>query len=86
MKLNKNFILHNTDTETILVSAGNTNFSGIVRGNHTLGAILALLKNDTTEEHIADEIKAMYDAPEGAVEGDVKKALQELKRIGALDE
>ena len=44
MKLKKEFLLHNTGSESVLVPAGGAGFSGVVRGNRTLGAMLELLK------------------------------------------
>ena len=85
MKLNKDFILHVTDGETVLVPTGNAKFSGIVRGNKTLGAVLELLQNDTTEEEIVAAMKARFDAPEDMIVRDVKKALEGLEKIGAID-
>ena len=52
MKLKKEFLLRNTGSESILVPAGGAAFSGIVRGNKTLGMILELLKEETTEAEI----------------------------------
>lgn len=86
MKLNKEFLLHNTDDESFLVPTGRAGFSGIVRGNKTLGAMLEILKEETTEEAIVEAFKTRTDAPDGAVERDVRKALSELRKIGALDE
>jgi len=86
MKLNKAFLLHNTSSESILVPTGGAGFSGVVRGNKTLGAVLELLKTDTTEAELVAALKARFDAPEGAVEADVAKALAELRKIGAIDE
>jgi hypothetical protein len=86
MKLNKDFLLHNTGSESILVPTGNAGFSGVVRGNKTLGAVLELLKEETTEAEIITALKSRFDAPEGAIEKDVTKALAELRKIGALDE
>ena len=86
MKLNKDFLLHNTGTESILVPIGGADFSGVVRGNKTLGAVLELLKTDTAEEAIIAAMRDRFDAPEGAVEADVEKVLAELRKIGALDE
>ena len=85
MKLNKDFILHVTDGETVLVPTGNAKFSGIIRGNKTLGAVLELLQNDTTEEEIVAAMKARFDAPEDMIVRDVKKALEGLEKIGAID-
>lgn len=86
MKLKKAFITHDTGSESLLVSAGGAGWSGIVRGNKTLGAILALLKEDTTEEAVIADMKQRFAAPEDIISRDVKKALLELRKIGALDE
>ena len=86
MKLRKEFITHDAGTESLLVPAGGAGFAGLVKGNKTLGAILALLKTDTTEDAIISALRERFDAPVGAVEADVKKALSELRSIGALDE
>ena len=86
MKLNKDFLLHNASGETILVPTGNAAFSGVVRGNKTLGAILELLKTDATEDAIIASMKARFDAPEEVIARDVKRALLELRKIGAIDE
>lgn len=86
MKLNKDFLLHNTDRESLLVPTGSAGFSGVVRGNKTLGAVLELLKNEITEEELIASLRERFEAPEGVVEKDVAKTLGELRRIGALDE
>ena len=86
MKIKKEFIIHNNGDESILVPTGNAGFSGVVRGNKTLGAVLELLKSETTEAELVAALKKRFDAPEGAVETDVRKALAELRKIGALDE
>jgi hypothetical protein len=86
MKLNKEFLIHNTGDESILVPTGNAEFSGVVRGNNTLGAILELLKTDATEAEIIAAMKARFEAPEGDIERDVAKVVSELQKIGALDE
>ena len=86
MKLNKDFIVHTRNGESMLVPLGGAAFSGIVRGNQTLGAVLELLKTETSEAAIVKAMRARFDAPEGAVERDVAKALAELRKIGAIDE
>ena len=86
MKLNKEFLIHKTDKETVLVPTGNAAFSGVVRGNKTLGAILELLTKETTKEKIISALKERFDAPEDKIDEDVTKALSELSKIGALDE
>ena len=86
MKLKKDFIIHNTAGESLLVPTGAAGFSGLVRGNRTLGAILELLKDDTTESEIVAAMKARFDAPASLIVRDVEKAIGELRKIGALDE
>ena len=86
MKLKKEFITHIVGNESILVPTGEADFSGVVRGNKTLGAVLELLKEEITEEAMIAALKKRFNAPEGAIERDVAKVLAELHRIGALDE
>ena len=84
MKLSKDFIPHITETESLLVPSGGAKFSGVIRGNKTFGLIIELLKNDTTEQGIIDSLRKEYDAPEGAIERDVRKTLDELRNTGAI--
>lgn len=85
MKLKKEFITHDTGSESILVPLGGAGWSGVVKGNKTLGVILELLKEDTTEAAIIDAMKRRFDAPEDVIARDVRKALSELRKIGAID-
>ena len=85
MKLNKNFIVHHTEDESMLVPLGDADFSGIVRGNRTFGGILDCLKEDTTAEEIIARMKEQYDAEDGEIERDVRRAIADLSGIGALD-
>ena len=86
MKLNKNFIVHKTESETVLVPVGGAAFAGIVKGNATLGDILSLLKDDISEQSLRETMIARYDAPEETIVRDVTKVLAELRAVGALDE
>lgn len=86
MKLNKNFLVHKTGNDTVIVPVGNAKFSGVVRGNETLGAILDLLKKDTTVQNIVDEMMKSYDAPREVIEKDVVSTVENLRNIGAIDE
>ena len=85
MKLNKNFIAHDTGDESMLVPKGGAKFSGLVKGNKMLGEVLELLKTDTTEAKIVKSLRERYEAPEGVIERDVRKVITELKKIGAID-
>lgn len=86
MKLKETFIVHNLGDESLLVPTGGTGFSGMVRGNNTFGAVLELLKTDTTEADIISDLSSEFDAPEDMITGDVKRVLDNLRSIGALDE
>jgi len=86
MKLSKNFLVHKTDNETVLVPTSKAKFSGIIRGNKTLGAIIELLINETTEEEIIQNMKSKFDAPEEKIARDVHTAISKLNKIGAIDE
>ena len=86
MKLKKDFIIHDTGTESLLVPTGRAGWSGLVKGNKTLGAIVSLLKEDTTEDAVIAAMMERFNAPAEVITRDVKKALSELRRIGALDE
>ena len=84
MKLSDQFIVHTTDDETLLVPVGGSDFSGIVRGNRTLAAILECLKEDVNEEEILSAMKERYDAPEEILLRDIKEAIDKLNSVKAL--
>ncbi len=86
MKLKKEFIVHETKDETMVVATGKAKFSGLVRGNRMLGEILSLMKTDTTEAKVVEAMRAKFDAPKGKIEADVHKTVTELRRIGAIEE
>lgn len=86
MKLKNEFITQSFGDESLLVPTGAAEFSGIVKGNKTLGAILECLKQETSEDDIVLSLKERYDAPEDVIRRDVEKVINELRKIGALDE
>ena len=86
MKLNSDFLFHTVGEDFVLVPSGNAAFSGMVRGNKTLGVVLELLKTDTTEEEIVSAMRKRFSAPDGVIEQDVKSTLEKLREIGALQE
>ena len=86
MKLNEEFITHETKDEQIMVSAGGSGFSGLVKSNATAAFIVNCLKNEITEEEIISKMLEEYDAPREVIAGDVRKILDKLRSIGALNE
>ena len=85
MKLKENFIIHEADGETMLIPTGLENFSGVVKGNRTLGIILSYLKTETTEEQIIIAMMQRFSVPDDIIRRDVRKAVSELRKIGAID-
>lgn len=85
MKLKKSFMTHNADGEHILIDTDGT-FSGIVRSNETAAFIVECLKKETTEEEIVNALCEKYDAPQAVIALDVKKIMENLRSVGALDE
>ena len=53
--------------------------------NRTLGAILDLLKENTSEEALVTSLAERFDAPQETIRQDVRRTLAELRQIGALD-
>lgn len=85
MKLKDGFITHETDGEQIMVSTGIVKFSGLVRSNRTAAFIVDCLKSETSEAEIIEKMAEKYDAPKEIITADVKKILDTLRRIGAID-
>lgn len=86
MKLKDEFLVQTIDDTQYLVPVGAEAFNGIVRGNKTAGAIVELLKKDTTEAAIVDAMCSRYDAPRAVIAADVAQILETLRGINALDE
>ena len=85
MKIKEDFIYHESDEESMLIPTGDADFSGIVKGNKTLGIIMDLMKEDTTEDEIVARMKERFDAPEDVIRADVRTVIANLSKIGALD-
>jgi len=87
MKLNKNYLVHQTGSETYLIPTAGAAFNGMVRGNATFGAILELLQQDTTEEEIVSALCGRFSGTTAeSVAADVGKAVSRLRGIGAIDD
>ena len=86
MKLNSNFIVHESDGEYYVVSTGGGSFNGIVKNNSTAGFICSCLTEETTVEAIVEKMLGIYDAERDIIERDVKMVIGKLREIGAIDE
>jgi len=86
MKINSAFLTHDDGDQKLLVSTGASKFSGLVRSNETAGFIIGCLENETTEAEIVAKMQKKYDGSKDVMERDVRKIIDQLRKIGAIDE
>lgn len=86
MKLNKNFLVHKSGKDIVVVPTNNAEFSGVIQGNQTLGSLLELLKKDISREELINAMMTKYDASRDILEKEVDSTISRLKEIGAIDE
>ena len=86
MKLKDTFITQDVEDIQFLVPIGGEAFQGIVRSNETAAFIANCLRKETTEEAIAEAMFAEYEAPKDVILADLRKILETLRGINALDE
>ena len=61
-------------------------FSGLVRNNKTAAYIVDLLKSEITEEQIVAKMLEKYNVEESVLKKDVRRILDTLRSVGAIDE
>lgn len=87
MKLNPNFLTHETKGEHYMISTSDTKFKGIVKNNETAAFIVECLKTDTTESAVVDKLLTEYPkADRAVVTQDVSEIVAKLRSIGAIAE
>lgn len=86
MKLKDQFISQDLGDTQVLVPVGDEAFSGIVRSNSTAAFIVDCLREETTEDAIVDAMYERYDAPREVIAADVKRILDTLRGINAIEE
>lgn len=86
MKINSGFLAHDDGNNKLLVSTGASDFSGLVRSNETAGFIIGCLEKDTTEDEIVAKMLEKWEVSDEIARRDVRKIVNELKSIGAIDE
>ena len=84
MKLADGFITHNDGENLLLVSTGDTKFSGLVKSNETAGFIIECLKEETTEDEIVAKLQSEYVVSDEIARRDIRKVVEKLQEIGAL--
>ncbi len=85
MKLNDNFVLYDTGEGSVLISVGETEFSGVIHPNKTAEFIIHCLKNDIDKEEILDRLTERYSVSRETASRDTDAILDKLRLIGALD-
>ena len=85
MKLKDGFVTREMYGEHLLVSTAGA-FIGLVRSNAAAAFIVECLAEETTEQEIVQKMLAKYDAPAEILEEDVKKILNTLRDVDALEE
>lgn len=86
MKINSGFITHNDGEDKLLVTTGATKFSGLVRSNSSAGFIIECLENETTEDEIIAKMCRKWDVSDEIARRDVRKVVEQLRGIGAIDD
>ena len=65
----------------MLIPAGNAKFSGIVRGNKTLGAILELLQQETDEAAVTEAMCKTFNGDPAQIARDEELLLQDWEEL-----
>ncbi len=87
MKLNDKFLLHKDGETSYVLSTGETDFSGILRGdNETASFIFDCLRSETSEDEIVANMCREWDVSEETVRRDIRRIVDLLRGIGAIDE
>ena len=85
MKLKESFITHKNKDDYMMIDASGK-FAGIIHSNATAAFIIECLKTETTEDEILEKMIAKYDADKNIMADNVRKIIDKLKKIEAVDE
>lgn len=87
MKLKKDYILHTTGGEHMMVASGKAvrDFNGLVRSNDTANFLLEQLKKDQTEDQLVQALLDCYEVDPETARKDVRALVQKLLDEGFLD-
>jgi len=87
MKLKQGFITHQYKDQQLMVAAGPAakSFHGLVRSNETAAFIIDQLKQETTEQEIVAAMTDQYEVDSETAARDIRRILEQLKEIGAIE-
>lgn len=87
MKLKEGFLTTTVGKDSILVSVDDeADFHGFARMNETSALIIECLKKDTSFDGIVDAVLAEYEVDRYTVEADVRRIVQQLREMGAIED
>ena len=86
MKLNSDFITHTSGEQHYVVSLGRGEFKGIIKNNGTAAFICEQLKSDTTEDRIVEAMLEEYEVDAETAHAAVRKVVEKLRSVGAIDD
>ena len=87
MKLNSDFLIHNTGNGEMLIPVGEETkkFHGVIKLNETGSLIVHLLENDNLSmEELLDRLYAQYDGDKAVINQTVKEFINKLKEVNAI--
>ena len=85
IKLKDSFVTYDKGDDYILVDSSSS-FLGLVHSNRTAAFIIECLKKDSTECEILNRMIEHYDADVEVMKEDLRRMLEILVEIGALED
>ena len=88
MKLKYDFLTMDSEDRTLVfpVGDGSSAFHGMLKVNDSALEILNLLKTETTEPEIVDNLASRFDTGRAEIEKYVKEYISRLREAGLIEE
>ena len=86
MRIKSEFITHWSNDQQLMGCINKDGFHGMVRSNKTAAEIIDILKEDTSEEQIVAIMQKKYTVQDDIIKEDVEMVINNLRKIGALEE
>lgn len=87
MILKKDFILHSTGEEYVIVAVGKAaeHFHGLIHLNSVGGKIVEFLKEDISEEELINKMLEIYDVDLDTLKKDINNIVSQLKNANIVE-
>ncbi len=87
MKLKHEFIVREIMGEYVLVPAGDSalTFGGMITTSEVGAFLIALMKNDVTEEELINKLMDEYEVDKETAAADVSEFLSQLNQLGIIE-